>query len=93
MKAIDMDEDLGYQKSTLKSVVKNINAVKEGLDKMHKALEKAHEADGVREEANILCNKVKPQMEAIREAVDELEGVVDDQYWPLVKYRELLFLR
>jgi glutamine synthetase len=93
MKAIDMDEDLGYQKSTLKSVVKNINAVKEGLDKMHKALEKAHEADGVREEANVLCNKVKPQMEAIREAVDELEGVVDDQYWPLVKYRELLFLR
>jgi glutamine synthetase len=32
-------------------------------------------------------------MEAIREAADDLESIVDDQYWPLVKYRELLFIR
>jgi glutamine synthetase len=32
-------------------------------------------------------------MEAIRAAVDDLEAIVDDEYWPLVKYRELLFVR
>ena len=47
----------------------------------------------VREEAEILCHKAKPQMDHIRDAVDDLEAIVDDQYWPLVKYRELLFVR
>lgn len=90
LKAIGLDDAVGMQKDTLKRMVKNLADVKEGLEKMEKAIEKAHHADGVREEAEILCKKVKPQMEAIREAVDDLEGVVDDQYWPLVKYRELL---
>ncbi|MBK7936600.1 MAG: glutamine synthetase III [Lewinellaceae bacterium] len=93
MKEIGMDDAIGYQKDTLKRVIHNVNAVREGLEKLHKALEKAHEAGSVREEAEILCHKVRPQMEKIREAVDDLETFVDDQYWPLVKYRELLFVR
>jgi glutamine synthetase type III len=32
-------------------------------------------------------------MDAIRDAADDLEGLVDDQYWPLVKYREMLVVR
>ncbi|GAB4495780.1 MAG: glutamine synthetase III [Saprospiraceae bacterium] len=93
MKEIDMEDAIGYQKDVLKRVVKNTSAIREGLDKLHKALEKAHNANDVREEADILCHKVKPQMDNIREAVDDLEAIVDDQYWPLVKYRELLFVR
>ena len=93
LRAIDMDDSLGYQKDTLKRVVKNISEIREGLEKLHKALEKSHEAEGVREEADILCHKAKPQMDKIREAVDDLEMIVDDQYWPLVKYHELLFVR
>lgn len=93
LRAIDMDDSLGYQKDTLKRVVKNISDIRDGLEKLHKALEKSHEAEGVREEADILCHKAKPQMDKIREAVDDLEMIVDDQYWPLVKYHELLFVR
>ena len=93
MKALDMDDSIGYQKDVLKRILKNSGEIKEGLDKLHKALEKVHHANDLREEADILCNKVKPQMEIIRNAVDDLEGIVDDQYWPLVKYRELLFPR
>ncbi len=93
MKEIDMDDSIGYQKDTLKRVVRNIAHIREGLEKLHKALEKAHEADDIRDEADILCHKARPQMDNIREAVDDLEAVVDDQYWPLVKYRELLFVR
>jgi glutamine synthetase len=93
MKEIDMDDAIGYQKDALKRVVKNANAIREGLEKLHKALEKAHDAADVREEADILCHKARPQMDNIREAVDDLESIVDDQYWPLVKYRELLFVR
>jgi glutamine synthetase len=93
LKSIGMDDSAEYQKDALKTISKGLGAIKEGMDKMGKALDKAHHADGVREEAEILCKKVKPQMEAVREAVDELESLVDDQYWPLVKYREMLFVR
>jgi len=36
---------------------------------------------------------VKPFFETIRKHVDKLELIVDDEDWPLPKYRELLFLR
>ena len=93
MQEIDMDDAIGYQKDTLKRLIRNVSEIREGLEKMHKGLEKAHTTEDVRTEADLLCNKVKPQMEIIRSAVDDLEAVVDDQYWPLVKYRELLFVR
>ncbi len=93
MKAIGMDDSIGYQKDALKRVVRNISEIKEALEKLHKALEKTHEAENIREEADILCHKARPQMDKIREAVDDLETLVDDQYWPLVKYHELLFVR
>ena len=93
MQDIDMDDAIGYQKDTLKRLIRNVVTIREGLKEMHKALEKTHETEDVRDEADILCNQVKPQMEAIRTAVDDLEAIVDDQYWPLVKYRELLFVR
>ncbi len=93
MKEIDMEDAIGYQKDALKRVVKNAVAIRKGLEKLEKALEKAHTAEDVRDEAGILCHDAKPQMDNIREAVDDLEAIVDDQYWPLVKYRELLFVR
>jgi glutamine synthetase len=34
---------------------------------------------------------VIPAQEALRVVVDELETVIDDELWPLPKYRELLF--
>ncbi len=36
--------------------------------------------------------QVTPATEAVREAVDTLEGLVTDSRWPLPKYREMLFL-
>jgi glutamine synthetase len=42
-------------------------------------------------EARVFCDAVIPAQGALREVVDELETVVDDELWPLPKYRELLF--
>jgi glutamine synthetase len=36
---------------------------------------------------------VVPYLEDIRRHVDALEMIVDDEMWPLPKYRELLFIR
>ncbi len=93
MKELGMDNAVGYQKDTLTQIVEKVAVVKTALEAMHRAFEKAHHAADLHEEAHLLCNEVKPQMEIIRDAVDTLEGLVDDQYWPLVKYREMLFVR
>jgi glutamine synthetase len=37
------------------------------------------------------CSSVKPFFEQIRYHCDKLETMVDDNLWPLTKYRELLF--
>jgi glutamine synthetase len=38
-------------------------------------------------------SKVKPYLDEIRTHIDKLELVVDNELWPLPKYRELLFTR
>ncbi|WP_179022445.1 glutamine synthetase III family protein [Winogradskyella forsetii] len=43
--------------------------------------------------ANGYCNKVKPLFEEIRYHCDKLELMIDDELWPLTKYRELLFTK
>jgi glutamine synthetase len=43
--------------------------------------------------ADAYCNNVKPYFEEIRYHCDKLELMVDDELWPLTKYRELLFTR
>ncbi|MCB9315230.1 MAG: glutamine synthetase III [Lewinellaceae bacterium] len=93
LNALGLDDSASYQKDKLKVISDNVAVITSGLNKMRKALETAHETDDLHREAHLLCDEVKPQMENIREAVDVLEGIVDDQYWPLVKYREILFVR
>ena len=41
--------------------------------------------------ANEYCFKVKPLFDSIRYHCDKLELMVDDELWPMTKYRELLF--
>ena len=50
--------------------------------------------DDLREKAIEYCDNVKGKyFDQIRDSVDELELLVDDEDWPLVKYREMIFLR
>ena len=42
--------------------------------------------------AEILGAKVKPKMDELREYVDALENLVDDETWPLPKFWEMLFI-
>jgi len=47
--------------------------------------------DDPKKKANQYCDAVKPMFDKIRYSVDKLELAVDDEIWPLPKYRELLF--
>ena len=46
-----------------------------------------------RERAIAFHDDVVPYLESIRDSTDALELIVDDQAWPLPKYREMLFVR
>ncbi len=45
------------------------------------------------EKAEILAGEIKPRFDEIRQYTDRLEIRIDDEIWPLTKYREILFTR
>jgi glutamine synthetase len=63
----------------------------DAIGELEHAQHKAHEAGSVHKEARVFCDEVIPAQTALREVADELETLVDDDLWPLPKYRELLF--
>ena len=67
--------------------------IKDEVNKMVEARKVANRIDSEREKAIAYHDTVVPAMEIIREYIDKLELVVDNELWPLPKYRELLFIR
>jgi len=67
----------------LKHSIDNLDDVRAQADR-HNGDPRAH--------AVFYRDQVVPAMNDVRAAADALEAVVDDQYWPLPKYRELLFM-
>ena len=65
----------------------------ENVEKMVEARKIANRIESEREKAIAYHDIVAPYLEEIRYHVDKLEQVVDDELWPLPKYRELLFIR
>ena len=57
------------------------------------ARKKANKIEQMREKAIAYHDTVSVFFDEIRRHIDKLEVIVDDQMWPLPKYRELLFLR
>lgn len=87
------DEDLGSQREVLALTTSAINHMKQAVDSLlaiQEELEAAHmeEADL----ANAYRDRIVPAMDAVRERADLLERLVDDDLWPLPKYREMLFI-
>jgi glutamine synthetase len=75
------------------TIAQHISAMVEQTEKMRLARKKANEIDSTRAMAQAYCDLVKPYLESIRDHADRLEILVDNELWPLPKYRELLFLK
>jgi glutamine synthetase len=67
--------------------------VKTHVDLMLQERKKANKLTSLREMAVSYDEKVKAYFDVIRYHVDKLELLVDDELWPLPKYRELLFFK
>ncbi len=94
LKAIDLSED-SYQAQLdlVRRISENISRLKTAVEQMTTARKEANRHVHAIDKAMAYCNLVKPLMHEIRLYADRLEYLVEDQEWPLVKYRELMFLR
>lgn len=71
----------------------HISEIKKGVDKMIAERKLANKVIDEQEQAILYDTKVRPLGEEVRRHVDKLELLVDDELWPLPKYRELLFVK
>jgi glutamine synthetase len=78
----------------IERITEHIDAVKHGVVDMIEERKRVNKIEDSREKAIEYCDSVKNKyFDKIRYHVDKLELYVDDEDWPLVKYRELLFVR
>ena len=77
---------------TLKKISNYINSVSVDVDALVNARKKANVIEDIAVRAKIYSHEVKGMMDKVRESVDNLEMLIDDEMWPLPKYRELLFI-
>ena len=78
---------------TIRKITKHMYVIKEETEKMVNARKVANRIESEREKAIQYHDTVRPCMEVIRYHIDKLELMVDNEMWPLPKYRELLFIR
>jgi len=77
----------------IKTISEKIANIKISTDKVLFEKDKSEQIEDSHKKADAFAKNVKPIFDIIREDVDELEMMVDDEIWPLTKYRELLFTK
>jgi len=78
---------------SIKDISSYISDILKNADAMVESRKVANNIADAYERAVAYCDDVRSYFEPIRYAVDKLELLVDDEDWPLLKYRELLFLK
>lgn len=82
-----------YNVDLIEKINKHLNFIAENVDVMVEERKKANKIESEREKAIIYHDKIEPFFDNIRYHIDKLELIVEDETWPLPKYRELLFIR
>ncbi len=92
LKGLGLDHSAAVE--TIKEVSKHMESLKSNVTAMVETRKKLNKEGDIVKRAKLYQSEVKAAyFDKIRYAVDKLELLVDDESWPLVKYRELLFIR
>ena len=76
---------------TLKKISILMNNVSSDVEALVEARKKANRIEDIAQRAKVYSREVKDMMDKVRDSADKLEMLIDDEMWPLPKYRELLF--
>ena len=79
--------------ASIEAISDHIAAIRSNVEAMINARKVANRLEGERDKAIAYHDNVVPLMETIRYHIDKLELMVDNEIWPLPKYREMLFIR
>ncbi|MEI8047957.1 MAG: glutamine synthetase III [Bacteroidota bacterium] len=77
----------------IKEISEHVENIEDKVSEMIEARKLANTVEDVRERAIDYATKIFPYFDEIRYHIDKLELIVDNEKWPLPKYRELLFIR
>ncbi len=91
--ADEYDELSEDRKDLIREISSHVTAIKKLVKRMTAERHDANTSATEGEKAIAYDKVVRITMEEIRRHIDELELVVDDDMWPLPKYRELLFAK
>ncbi len=90
---IEYERLAGARKEMVVTISDHISMIKKMVNEMIEERKKANVIDDIKEKALAYETNVKPYLNTIRYHIDKLELIVDNEIWPLPKYRELLFTR
>lgn len=82
-----------YNIDLIKKINKHTSFIAENVETMVETRKEVNQINDVRNKAIAYHDLVNPFLESIRQHIDSLELIVEDELWPLPKYRELLFIR
>ncbi|TXE09447.1 glutamine synthetase type III [Gelidibacter salicanalis] len=81
------------QLNLIEDISGHISSINSDVTRMTDERRTANLLEDFEQKAHDYCNKVKPLFDSIRYHCDKLELLVDDEIWPMTKYRELLFTK
>jgi glutamine synthetase len=81
------------QLEMIKEISARISKILSSKDAMLQARKDANALEDVREKAIAYYDNVKPYFDVIRYESDKLELMIDDEQWPMPKFREMLYTR
>ncbi|TAL60092.1 MAG: glutamine synthetase type III [Bacteroidetes bacterium] len=90
---IEFERLAGARKEVIMTISDHISNIKKLVNEMIEERRKANVIEDSYKKALVYESKVKPYLDEIRTHIDKLELIVDNEIWPLPKYRELLFTR
>ena len=76
---------------TLKEISSYINDASSYVEELVETRKKANRIENIADRAKVYSHEVRTIMDKVRLCADKLEMLIDDEMWPLPKYRELLF--
>ena len=77
----------------IEKISRHVNEINAQVHAMVDQRKLANAIEDDREKSIMYHDNVAPYLESIRYHIDKLELIVDNQMWPIVKYRELLFIK
>ncbi len=85
------DGDTSFMEDKLRRLVAGAAEINRQLEKLNELHHASREVPDQQERANMNAHEIVPVMDALREAVDAMEIIVEREAWPVPTYNEILF--